>query len=84
MSTTTGGWSARGMRAVAAVSGGSTPRPSRRLVMQRVEGSKRGPTSPSQRLYYLLYKGQSNDSSCPKPDRTTQRSSLDEIAVSKW
>ena len=60
------------------------PRPSRRLVMQRVEGSERGPISPSQRLYYLLYKGQSNDSSCPKPDRATQRSSLNEIAVSKW
>ena len=52
--------------------------------MQRVEGSERGLNSPSQRLNYLLCKGQSNDNSCPKPDRATQRSSLDEIAVSKW
>ena len=46
--------------------------------MQRVEGSEQGLISHSQRLYYLLCKGQSNDSSCPKPDRATQRSSLDE------
>ena len=49
---------------------------SRHQAIQRVEGSER--------QKYLLYRGQSNDNSCPKPDRATQRSSLDEIAVSKW
>ena len=56
---------------------------SRHQVMQLVEGSERGLNSPLQRQNYLLYRGQSNDNSCPNPDSATQRSSLYEIAVSK-
>ena len=57
---------------------------SRRQAMHLMEGSERGLNSPSQRQNYLLYRGQSNDDYCPKSDRATQRSSLDEITVSKW
>ena len=43
----------------------------------------RGLSSLSQRQDYLLYRGQSNANFCSKPGRATQRSSLDEITVSK-
>ena len=84
MSTTTRGRSACGMWVVAAASSGSAPTFKETSGNAVRRGLWMGPIYPSQRLYYLLYKGQSNDSSCPKPDRATQRSSLDEIAVSMW
>ena len=54
----------------------------RRQAMQLMEGSEWGLISLSQRQDYLLSRGQSNANFCLKPDRSTQRSRLDEITVS--
>ena len=83
ISSTTGGHSTRGMQEVVAASGGSAPTSnltSGRAV--QVEGSEQGLTSHLQRSE-LLYRGQSMSNFCLDAQRATQRSSLDEIAVSK-
>ena len=56
---------------------------SRCQAMQRMDGSERGLISLSQRQDYLLYKSQSKSNFCLDAQRATERSSLDEIAVSK-
>ena len=56
--------------------------PGEHLVGQRVEGSVHGLTSCSHRSE-LLYRGQSKLSFCLSAQRATQRSSLNEIAVSQ-